>query len=251
MDSQAALLIGAAVAGAALALALNGSLRPSKGGRDSGVAKDVLARLLPNEQAGTTTVAVASQATMKVEAVRAAFEALGLGSRVEVVGIGGVESGVNEQPLGLEETAAGALNRVQHAKELARKADLVVAFENGIMPVNMRPSYSRSGATAKMQDHVLAYYDLAWVVVEQVKSGRRWWSHSVGVEMQAKFVEAARRHPSGGFATTTVGSLMAEDTGCDKQDPHNALTSGLCPRALLLQNALLAALGQLMAAPAP
>ena len=236
--------------GATLALALNGALQWSKKDR---ISKEVLARLLPNEKEGKTVVAVASQATIKVEAVRAAFEGLGLGSReISVVGIGGVKSGVNEQPLGLEETAAGALNRVQHAKELAREADIVVAFENGIMPVNMKPSYSCAGAKARMmQDHVLAYYDLAWVVVEQVKSGRRWWSHSVGVEIQAKFVEAARRHPSGGFATTTVGSLMAEDTGCDKQDPHNALTSGLCPRALLLQNALLAALGQLMAAPAP
>jgi hypothetical protein len=40
--------------------------------------------------------------------------------------------------------------------------------------------------------------------------------------------------------------FMRLDTGCDKQDPHKDMTAGLCSRSVLMRDALLAALGQLL-----
>ena len=46
-------------------------------------------------------------------------------------------------------------------------------------------------------------------------------------------------------AEGTVGEVIAERTGCDKQDPHAALTKGRYPRAALLEQAIRAAVASL------
>ena len=41
-----------------------------------------------------------------------------------------------------------------------------------------------------------------------------------------------------GGAEGTVGEVLAESLGCDKQDPHAALTGGAFSRAALLEQAV-------------
>lgn len=74
------------------------------------------------------TVHVGSGNRPKVEAVRSAIEAYVSGVRVEGMA---VASGVAEQPVGLEEIAAGARNRAREAFARGR-CDLAVGIEDGL-----------------------------------------------------------------------------------------------------------------------
>jgi len=74
------------------------------------------------------TVYVGSGNRPKIEAVRAAIEPYV--SQVRVEGLA-VESGVAEQPVGLEEIAAGARNRARAAFEPGQ-CDLAVGIEDGL-----------------------------------------------------------------------------------------------------------------------
>jgi len=78
-----------------------------------------------------TRVRVGSAKEPKIEAVRSALAAFVRG--VEVLGAG-VESGVSEQPVGLEEIAAGARNRARRALEAsAEPCDLGFGIEDGLI----------------------------------------------------------------------------------------------------------------------
>jgi hypothetical protein len=75
------------------------------------------------------------------------------------------------------------------------------------------------------------------VVIEDCETQHRAWSHSVGLEVDAQYVEAARAHPDGGFATTTVGSLMEKGTttnadGYTRTRPPYTTTVFLAPSSL-------------------
>ena len=48
-----------------------------------------------------------------------------------------------------------------------------------------------------------------------------------------------------GGAEGTVGQVIAENKGCDKQDPHVFLTHGAFARAILLEHAVKVAVAQL------
>jgi non-canonical (house-cleaning) NTP pyrophosphatase len=207
-------------------------------------------------------VLVASKAAQKLGAVGAVLRHIGVDTEA-VQGVSGVKSGVSEQPFGNEETTAGALNRLVHTTELVAGldkgrahgggsqvepvTDIVVAFENGIVAVDMPIGYAGDAASAST-----AYFDTCWVVVQRYNSatgqaaGPRVWAHSVGLEVAANHVEMARARP-GGFSTTTAGAVIAEQTGCDPQDPHEYLTAEVRTRQALMQDALMAALGQLSA----
>lgn len=76
-------------------------------------------------------VAVGSTNPAKVEAVREVF--LGIYGDVEVVPIE-VDSGVPDQPVGLEETVKGAINRAKQAIEKT-DADFGVGIEAGLYRV--------------------------------------------------------------------------------------------------------------------
>jgi inosine/xanthosine triphosphatase len=80
-------------------------------------------------------VRVGSQKAPKVEAVRSAFAPFV--PDVVVVGVE-VESGVSEQPVGLEEITAGARNRGRRAFELpGPPCDLAVGIEDGLVEVTL------------------------------------------------------------------------------------------------------------------
>lgn len=180
---------------------------------------------------GESHVLVASSSRIKLDAVKAAF------ANCVVTGVPAA-SDINEQPLGHDETIRGAMNRLANAKQseayTSGVAAYAVSIENGIFSVTV-PGEERP-----------RWFDLAWVVVEHVRSGSKALAHSMGLEFPAKYVDAAQAR---GFDTCTAGSVMAAETGCEKNDPHAWLTHQGASRSALLVEALKLALYQLPSAP--
>lgn len=168
------------------------------------------------------TIAVASTSATKLAAVASSVERM-FKDEVTIVAVA-ASSGVADQPEGLDETARGAKNRLDHACRVCPTADYVVAMENGIIDVAGN------------------WIDLA--VVELVaRGGQSFWATSLGVRFPSEAVVEARRR---GFATTTVGQVIAEmNPGVDHADPHKFLT-GLS-RALYLEQALFTVFSQALA----
>ncbi len=82
-----------------------------------------------------TRVLVASQNLVKAEAVKQAFATYGMQTIVET-SPEEILSGVSDQPLSLEETALGALNRI-HAIRKHRGYDYYVSIEGGAYPLDL------------------------------------------------------------------------------------------------------------------
>ena len=134
-----------------------------------------------------------SQSQIKLAAVKNALVRLGI--EAEVVGVK-ARSNVAEQPID-GETLQGAKNRAIHARKLAGDGDFYIAIENGVY--------------AEVDGR---FVDKA-VVLVIAKDGAAGKAFSEGVEFPKASVEEARRR---GFATTTVGQVMAEQGLVAKPD---------------------------------
>ncbi len=134
-------------------------------------------------------------------------------------------SGQNEQPVGLEETYNGALFRAMsiHGKLTGKGA--VVGIESGIIRA----------------DSEALVIDLAVIVIITDKA-REIVTTSTGIRFPCACVMAAEMK---GFATTTVGSVIAEQFGGDCTDPHSVLTNGAVCRHQTLVDGLVAGFAQL------
>jgi len=159
----------------------------------------------------------------KLAAVKEACEQLRL-----TASISGVKaaSGQNEQPVGLSETFAGALNRVQGAKAQSPEA-IAIGIESGIFRTN--------------NEKLPFTLDLAVIVVLTVDN-RHIVVTTPGIEFPEDCVVTAEER---GFATTTAGSVIAERLGGDPTDPHSTLTNGAVSRTKTLIDGLVVALAQL------
>ena len=145
------------------------------------------------------TLVLTSRSAVKIAAVEQALADLGW-NKVAIIALKAA-SGVNEQPLG-EETLRGADNRIRSAKQTYPDADIFVSIENGLF--------------LEGDDYV----DRAVVVVEDAK-GQRLVTYSEGVVFPTVYVLEAQRR---GFATTTVGQVMAEYGVVEHHDdPHLTL----------------------------
>jgi len=177
---------------------------------------------------------VASTSAHKIGAVKNVLEAMG--PTVERHRVEGVraESGINEQPVGHEQTLQGAFNRLSDLKEQLKTrsaetnigtSQILVSIENGIYRVADK------------------WFDIAYVVVEDNR-GNIAISPSAGIEYPSQFVDEARNR---GFASTTVASVMAEklQDASIGTDPHKYLTGGRITRQQLLEEAFEAAQHQL------
>ena len=195
----------------------------------------------------TVAVTVASTSAVKRAAVRRAFA--GVFPGVVVVGVS-APSQVNEQPVGLAETRAGAEHRLAAAAAFARNEQrlgaagtaggagggalhFVVSVENGVVRLPAAGGDGDTGtqvAAAQQEDHRARWVDLAVVIVavlggddhgdgnSSAAAGEnacrgchtRAYALSAGVEVPVWSVEEARRS---GFGTTTVGSVLAARRG--------------------------------------
>jgi non-canonical (house-cleaning) NTP pyrophosphatase len=134
-----------------------------------------------------------------------------------------VSSGQYAQPVGLEETYAGALTRATTVRRTDKTA-IAIGIESGIIFLD--------------NDTVV---DIAVIVVID-QNGSIITSTSTGVMVPSHCVKVTQEQ---GFKTTTVGSIIAEFRGCDPADPHSSLTGGIFSRKQALVTALTAALSQL------
>ena len=161
-------------------------------------------------------IAVASKAKQKTEAAARALGGDAVGYECASL--------VSEQPMGIEETLRGAKNRlVALVDQLgeAPEVDVVVAIENGIIK-------------AAPQGAEEAWIDLAVVVLRELESGKESVSTSAGVQFPTEHVGTWVEDGAEG----TVSQVIAEALGCDKQDPHAALTKAAFTRSALLEHAI-------------
>lgn len=162
------------------------------------------------------TFVVGSLSKHKVEATRAVGIVLGL--RGNVFGVE-TASGVRDQPVGIDETYRGAVNRA-----LAARADypdaVGVGIENGIVVLGHNGSR-----------HAI---DLAIVVI-LMPDGKESVCISQGIAFPTECLEEAERM---GFETTTVGAIFANRFGGDATDPHAKLSAGRTSRRKLLAETL-------------
>ncbi|MEL0551139.1 MULTISPECIES: inosine/xanthosine triphosphatase [Enterobacteriaceae] len=150
----------------------------------------------------------------KIRAIQQAFnEIFGEGScHIESVS---VESGVPEQPLGNEETRAGARNRVANARTAQPNADYWVAIEAGI----------DDGST------------FSWVVIED--RHQRGEARSATLPLPAVILEKVR-------AGEALGPVMSQQTGIDeigrKEGAIGVFTAGKLTRSSVYHQAVVLAL---------
>lgn len=147
-----------------------------------------------------------------------------------------VSSGVNDQPVGNEETLKGARCRAQSAIECWKKEEdsgdklltYAIGIESGIVCVD---------------EAACLWMDVAWIVIVDMATNREFVASSAGVPLPREPVEEALRM---GVHAHTVGQRIAASvhgSSCDSRDPHRWITAGLVDRERLLTSALLVAWG--------
>lgn len=166
-------------------------------------------------------IVVGSTSAHKLDAVRRACERTELHASVSGVK---ADSGQHEQPVGFNATYGGALARARAARVQSAES-IAIGIESGIF---------RFGG-----DNPITL-DIA-VVVALTPDGREIISTSEGVQFPEQYVAMAEAR---GFATTTVGSVIAEALGGDPTNPHATHTHGKITRTELLVDALSVALRQ-------
>lgn len=187
----------------------------------------------------TFLIGLGSTSVLKTEAVNAAFEqgsavvAKQLGvDRFEykVVGVNS-KSEVNEQPIGWAEIIKGANNRVKNAIGLLKEKGsprLVITIENGAVNVPENgPDY---------------WMDLAWVVLLDTKTDRKFSASSTSVHVPAEIMEKTIKKGPSKF---TLGDVLhATDPSISKKEPHSSLLASVLTRVPLMQQAVLSCIGQ-------
>ncbi len=154
----------------------------------------------------TKNIVVGSTSQLKLSAVRKAVLQSKF-SGIEPIGVS-AQSGQNEQPVGFDETYEGALKRAWQARSAYPEA-LCIGIESGLWVSNSAPGRQEK------------FFDFA-VIVLLTHGGYEISTTTSAIELPKKFVDIAQ---SIGFATKTVGSVIAEKLGGDPADPHTTLTN--------------------------
>lgn len=165
-----------------------------------------------------TNVIVGTGNPQKRDAIRDAFEIYFDDVNVTMIN---VSSEVPKQPMNSEITR-GAENRINNMKPLVveEKCDFLVSVEAGIMRIGKR------------------YYNLQYVLIENVKTGKK----STGI---SQMLEIPKRHIKLA-AKTSINNVFRKVFGNDKIDGISIFTRGEAERGKLIQNgAVMALAGQL------
>jgi len=185
----------------------------------------------------TMRILLGSKNPHKLAAVRLACKRLRLKATIKGFVCPGA---VHAQPVGFEETAAGALARAWAIyTDCGGPNNVVVGIENGIIRVGCHREYSID------QEIDL---DLA-VVVVMSQYGDVIVTTSSAIDVPPYLLREATKR---GLQKCTVGSLIAEEQGrkspqrqFDPTDPYPTLTGGKINRTMLLTDALVTAFRQL------
>lgn len=161
--------------------------------------------------AGLPLVYMSTESALKQAAVSRAMRRAGIPVRVDGKK---VDSGVNEQPMTIDETYSGAFNRHANLKQLAVKADYYVTVESGLHPVH--------------EDYGL--YGCQALIFEPNGKQLR-----LGIDFDLEFPkEMLAKVPS---QYPDIGVLVQEEFGATSKDPYPYLTGGKLTRQAILENA--------------
>lgn len=165
-------------------------------------------------------IVIGSPSECKLQAVKEACLELGLDC--EVTGFK-VDSEQNEQPVGLSEITSGALTRAEKAHEKDFNA-IAIGIESGIIRTGAPNFISIDLAiiVALFEDDVLI-------------------TTSNGMQFIEEFVEIAEER---GFKNTTVGDVIAEYLGGNKNDPHSFVSKNTVSRKETIKNGVKIILSQ-------
>jgi non-canonical (house-cleaning) NTP pyrophosphatase len=156
---------------------------------------------------------VSSQSPIKLEALHRAM--VRAGHEVNVVGYT-TASGVNEQPLSLDETVRGATNRHAQLQKISGAAagEYLATIESGNDTLHA----------------ALGFRGLSIVIIERV-GGVREMGLDVDVEFPPEIVELVPAvYPD-------FGVMMQQRYGSELKDPYPLITGGTITRAMLLEDA--------------
>ncbi|MFH1585948.1 MAG: DUF84 family protein [archaeon] len=145
-------------------------------------------------------IGVTSENKLKVNAVRGAYDSIGI--PCEVVGYV-ADSGVGEQPIN-NQALEGARNRISDLRRKVNGLDRIVSIESGIFEQNGQ------------------WVDKAVAVVYRTDRDEEHVAYSDGVVFPTEYVDRARAL---GFDKVTVGKVMAEaGYVADNKDPHKSIS---------------------------
>ena len=149
-------------------------------------------------------VYMSTDRALKHDAVADAFKRIGI-----LVDVDGqkLDSGVNEQPLSIDETYLGAKNRHEALRKLSMNAQYLATVESGLCRVH--------------QD--LGMYGCVVVILERV-GGKPHVGFSIDIEYPAEVLDVV---PS---LYADVGVWAQEARGAKEKDPYLYLTNGLMTR---------------------
>jgi non-canonical (house-cleaning) NTP pyrophosphatase len=169
------------------------------------------------------SLVIGSTSIHKIDAVEKACDLLGVCPTI--VGIK-ADSGQNEQPIGFEETLAGATTRAEAARAHDPNS-FAIGIESGILSSRV----------------CLSPITIDFAVVVLIEpNGHHVVTTSTGIEFPEEcYIQAEKK----GFDTTTVGSIVQERFGGDGTNPHAVLTGNKLSRKKFLTDAVYAALIQI------
>lgn len=193
---------------------------------DQFVGRNEPSALKFNSTKAEINIAVSSSNQIKIEAARLGTLQYFPNAKLAITGFP-AKSGINEQPIGFEESFRGAVNRLIHTKTQisalgSNNFDYAIAFENGIIHF--------------VDANGESYFDVSCVVVEHLATGAQVFMVSGGIEFPHEDVITTKSLP-GGFRTNTVGSVIAKRIGCSPNDPQHYLLQGLLRRQDILAQA--------------
>ena len=160
---------------------------------------------------GLPLVYMSTESALKQGAVSRAMRRAGIPVRVEGKK---VDSGVNEQPMSIEETYTGAFNRHKNLKELNIEADYYITVESGLHLVH--------------RDR--GHYGCQALILEKKGSELQ-----LGVDFDLEFPKAMLAKVPSQYAD--IGVLVQEEFGASSKDPYPYLTNGKLTRQAILENA--------------
>ena len=169
-------------------------------------------------------IIVGSTSIHKINAVQQACQELGIKANIKNVY---APSGQNAQPVGFNETFSGAYARAKSAQS-NQLGTIAIGIESGIFRISNRDKQIT--------------LDIAIIVV-LTPGGRCIITTTESIRLPEEYVSIAEQR---GFASTTVGSVLAEQCGGDSTDPHSIITKGEITRTMTLVGALKNAFTQIM-----
>lgn len=167
---------------------------------------------IPEYFDGLPKVYISSESPVKHQAVSRAFRRAGVPIQTMAEPL---PSGVSEQPVSIDETYEGAINRhEQLVKKLGKTSDYLVTIESGIF-------------TPRSEHN---YFGTTTLVVE--KNGER----HVGIDTDIEFPRhMTTKVPS---EYKDLGALVKAEYGATTSDPFPYFTAGKLTRVKILENAL-------------